>query len=189
MEDRPPRGPYLPGTFILPDPVEEEGRLVFREPLGDTLLPLAVMGSLDLACCTGIAFAESWARMIFLVGAAGLSFLVAALAYSLLHRPEVVLDRAAGRIRIRRPEDGTRGIPVDAVRAVTIETVTAGAGITAPGAGLELRDGAWIPLHVAWTERRGGDSARVRARGEAVATHLGLPLEGGNATSDSASPG
>ena len=40
----PPRGtPLLRGTFVLPDPVEEEGRLVFREPLRDTLLPLVLL--------------------------------------------------------------------------------------------------------------------------------------------------
>ena len=100
----PPRGTVLiPGTFVLPDPAEEEGRLVFREPLRDTLVPLGVLGALDLAFCTGAAFAESWLRAAFLMGAAALSFLFAALLASLLRRPEVVLARAAGRIRIRRP--------------------------------------------------------------------------------------
>jgi hypothetical protein len=62
------------------------------------------------------------------------------------------------------------------VRAVTLEPVS-GAGLTAPAAGLEMLDGQWLPLHVGWAPARGGDAAVVRARGEAVARWLGLPLE------------
>ncbi len=173
----PPRGtPLLPGTFVLPDPVEEDGRLVFREPLRDTLIPLAATGALDLAACVGVALSSSWAQLAFLVLAAGLSFLVAALLASLLRRPEVVLDRAAGQVRLRRPEHGPMEIPVADLRAVTLEPVRGG-GMEAPAAGLETRDGAWLPLHVGWAPARGGDAARVRVRGEAVARWLGLPLE------------
>ena len=173
----PPRTAVLiPGTFVLPDPIEEEGRLVFREPLGDTLVPLGVVGAMDAAACTGVAFAGSWLQIAFLLAAAALSFLVAALAFSLLRRPEVVLDRAAGRVRIRRPEDGARDLPAAEVRAVSLGTVKGSGGITAPAAGLDTSDGGWIPLHVGWAERRGGDAARVRVQAEAVARYLGVPI-------------
>jgi hypothetical protein len=173
----PPRGtPLLPGTFVLPDPVEEGGRLVFREPLRDTLVPLAAVAALDLAACVGVAVAASWIQVVFLAVAAGLSFLVAALLSSLFRRPEVVLDRAAGSVRLRRPEHGPMEIPLADLRAVTLEPVSGG-GLEAPAAGLETRDGGWLPLHVGWAPARGGDAARVRVRGEAVARWLGLPLE------------
>jgi hypothetical protein len=173
-EPRPPA--LIPGTFVLPDPVEEGGRLVFREPIRDTLVPLAAVGALDLALCVGVASSDSWLRGAFLVGAAAFSFLVAALLVSLLRRPEVVLDRGAGRIRMRRPEDGEREIAVAEVRAVTLRRVEGG-GMTAAAAGIDLRSGAWLPLHVGWAPRRGGDAAQVRARAESVAGWLGLPLE------------
>jgi hypothetical protein len=173
----PPRGtPLLPGTFVLPEPREEEGRLVFREPLRDTLVPLAVFGAIDLALCVGAVCTASWVRGALLVIAGGVSFLVVALLASLLRRPEVVLDRAAGRIRVRRPEIGPLEIEVGELRAVTLEPVR-GAGLEAPAAGLETRGGEWLPLHVGWAPARGGDAARVRERGESVARYLGLPLE------------
>ena len=167
----PPRGTeLLPGTFVLPEPAEE------REPLRDTLVPLAAVGALDLAACAGVAFADSWIRAAFLLAAAPLSFLVAALAASLFRRPEVVLDRAAGTVRLRRPELAPMEIPLADLRAVTLETVRGG-GREAPATGLETRDGQWLPLHVGWAPGRGGDAGRVRARGEAVARWLDLPLE------------
>jgi hypothetical protein len=173
----PPRGtPLVPGTFVLPEPVEEGGRLVFREPLRDTLLPLGAVGLLDLAFCLGAAAAGGVARLVLLILAAGASFLVVALLASLLRRPEVVLDRGAGRVRMRRPEHAAVEIPVADLRAVTLESV-AGPGLRAPAAGLETRDGQWIPLHVAWAPARGGDAGRARARAEAVARFLGLPVE------------
>ncbi len=173
----PPRGtPLLRGTFVLPDPVEEGGRLVFREPLGDTLLPLGAIGAVDLSLCVGVAFTDGLLRTLFLCAAALASFLVVALLLSLLRRPEVVLDRAGGRVRIRRPEHDPLDLPVAAIRAVTLEPVPDGSR-TAPAAGLEIDGGEWLPLHVGWAERRGGDAARVRSRGEAVAGYLGLPLE------------
>ena len=173
----PPRGAaLLPGTFVLPDPVEEGERLVFREPLRDTLVPLAALGGLDLAFCIGVASAGGWVRVVLLALAAGASFLVMALLASLLRRPEVILDRGAGRIRLRRPEHSPVDLPGAEVRAVTLETVK-GPGHTAPAAGLETRDGQWIPLHVAWAPARGGDAARARARAEAVARFLGLAVE------------
>jgi hypothetical protein len=173
----PPRGsPLLPGTFTLPDPVEEEGRLVFREPLRDTLVPLAAVTALGLSSCVAVVFTGSFVQVVFLVLAAGFSFLGVALLSSLFRRPEVVLDRAAGVLRFRRPEHAPMEIPAAEVRAVTLEPVS-GAGMTAPAAGLELRDGGWLPLHVGWAPARGGDAARVRARGEAVARWLGVPVE------------
>jgi hypothetical protein len=173
----PPRGtPLLRGTFVLPDPVAEGGRLVFREPLRDTLLPLGVLGSVDLALCAGIAFTDGLPRYLLLCAAAVASFLVAALLLSLLRRPEVVLDREQGRVRIRRPEHGPLDLPVRDLRAVTLEPVPDGSA-TAPAAGLETVEGEWLPLHVGWAERRGGGAARVRERGEAVASFLSLPLE------------
>jgi hypothetical protein len=173
----PPRGtPLLPGTFVLPDPVEEGERLVFREPLRDTLVPLGAVGGIDLAACVGVACAEGWVRIAFLAAAAGLSFLCVALLVSLFRRPEVVLDRAAGVVRVRRPEIGPLEIPVAELRAVTLEPVR-GAGLEAPAAGLEAREGGWLPLHVGWAPARGGDAARVRSLGAAAARWLGLPLE------------
>ena len=101
----PPRDTELiPGTFVLPEGREEGDRLVFREPLRDTLLPLAVVGTIDLSLCIGVAVSGGALRLILLVLAAGFSFLVAALAASLLRRPEVVLDRGVGVLRVRRPE-------------------------------------------------------------------------------------
>jgi len=174
----PPRGtPLLPGTFVLPDPVEEGGRLVFREPLRDTLVPLGAVGALDLALCVGVASAEGWVQGVLLVLAAGASFLVAALGASLLRRPEVVIDRGGGVLRMRRPEHGPVEIPVDSIRAVTLEPVGGPGRSDAPAACIETRDGAWIPLHVAWAPARGGDAARARARAEAVSRFLGVPLE------------
>jgi hypothetical protein len=174
----PPRGtPLLPGTFVLPEPFEEDGRLVFREPLRDTLIPLGAIGALDLAFCVGVASTEGWVQGALLVMAAGASFLVAALASSLLRRPEVVLDRAGGSVRLRRPEHGPVEIPVGSIRAVTLETVDGPGSPAAPAACLETTDGSWIPLHVAWAPARGGDAARARSRAESVARFLGLPLE------------
>jgi len=173
----PPRGtPLLRGTFVLPDPVEEGGRLVFREPIRDTLVPAVVLAALDFALCTGVALTDGLPRYVLLCGAALLSFLVVALLLSLARRPEVVLDRAARRVRIRRPEHGPLDLDLGEIRAVTLEPVPDGSA-TAPAAGLETRAGEWLPLHVGWAERRGGDAARVRSRGEAVAGFLGLPLE------------
>jgi hypothetical protein len=164
---------------VLPPPLEEGHRLVFREPLRDTLVPLAAMGAIDLALCTGAVFTESWVRVGFLLGAAGFSFLVAALGASLLRRPEVVFDRAAGVARFRRPEHAPFEVPVAEVRAVTLEDVRGIGGLRAPAAGLETSGGEWIPLHVAWSPSRGGDAARARERGEAVARWLSVPLEAG----------
>jgi len=173
----PPRGtPLLPGTFVLPDPVEEGERLVFREPLRDTLVPLGAVGAIDLALCVGVATASGWVQAVLLVLASGASFLVVALAASLLRRPEVVLDRGRGTLRMRRPEHAPVEIPVAEIRAVTLETVE-GPGHSAPAAGIETRDGQWIPLHVAWAPARGGDAARARARAESVARFLGLAVE------------
>ena len=173
----PPRGsPLLPGTFTLPEPVEEGGALVFREPLRDTLVPFFAVAALGLASCVGVACTESYVQVILLVAAAGFCFLGVALLSSLFRRPEVVLDRAGGVVRLRRPEHGFLSIPVADVRAVTLESVS-GAGINALAAGLEMNDGQWLPLHVGWAPARGGDAAVVRARGEAVARWLGLPLE------------
>lgn len=173
----PPRGtPLLPGTFVLPDPVEEGDRLVFREPLRDTLVPLGAVGAIDLGACVGAACSDSWLRFVLLAAAAGLSFLSMALVASLFRRPEVVLDRGAGVVRVRRPEVGPLEIPVADVRSVTLESVR-GAGLEAPATGFEMKDGAWLPLHVAWAPARGGDAERVRARGAAAARWLGLPLE------------
>ncbi len=123
-----------------------------------------------------VASTESFLQVVFLVLAAGFSFLGVALLSSLFRRPEVVLDRGAGVVRLRRPEHGPLEIPAAEIRAVTLETVS-GAGMTAPAAGLELRDGQWLPLHVGWAPARGGDAARVRSRGESVARWLGIPLE------------
>jgi hypothetical protein len=173
----PPRGTALiPGTFVLPDPVEEGGRLVFREPIRDTLVPLAAIAALGLAFCVGVAASGGWLKVVLLVLAAGTSFLVVALLSSLLRRPEVVLDRERGLVRMRRPEHAPVEIPVAEIRAVTLETVE-GPGHRAPAAGIETRDGEWIPLHVAWAPARGGDAARARARAEAVARFLGLGVE------------
>lgn len=172
----PPRGtPLVPGTFVLPDPVEEEGRLVFREPLRDTLVPLGAVAAADLALCAGVAATTGLVQFLLLAGAAVLSFLVVALLVSLARRPEVVLDRGGGRVRIRRPEHVPVEIPTPDLRAVTLEPV-AGTSGSAPAAGLETVDGQWLPLHVGWAARRGGDAALVRSRGEAVSAYLGLPL-------------
>jgi hypothetical protein len=171
----------IPGTFTLPGPREEGGRLVFREPLRDTLVPLAAVGTLDFAACLAFTASTGIVQAVFLVVAASLSFLVVALLASLLRRPEVVLDRAAGRIRIRRPETAPMDLDAAEVRAVTLEPVSGVGGITAPATGLEFRDGRWLPLHVGWSPARGGDAAAVRARGAAVASFLGLPLEEGPA--------
>ena len=167
----------IPGTFVLPEGREVGGRLVFREPLRDTLLPLAVVGGLDLLFCTGVALLGSWLQVLCLVGAAGLSFLVAALVASLLRRAEVVLDRPGGRVRVRRPEHGPVDLPLADLRAITVETVR-GSGVEAPAAGMETVAGEWVPLHVGWTPSRGGDAARVRALAEEVGAYLGLPVEG-----------
>ena len=87
----PPRGtPLLPGTFVLPDPVEEGDRLVFREPLRDTLVPFAAVSALGLSFSVGIGFTSSFVQVAFLVLAAGCAFLGVALLTSLFRRPEVI---------------------------------------------------------------------------------------------------
>jgi len=175
--DLPPRGASLvPGTFVLPEAIREGERLVYREPLSDTLVPLAALSGIDLALCVGVAAAGPMLRVPFVLGASGVSFLVAALAFSLFRRPEVVLDRAAGTLRARRPEHAPLDVPLGELRAVTVETVEGG-GLRATAAGLATRGGAWIPLHVGWTPRRGGGPERTRAVAEEVGAWLGLPVE------------
>jgi hypothetical protein len=174
----PARGAKLVfGAFLLPEPVKESGALVYREPLRETLVPLAVVVALDLSFCVGIAMASSWLWVAFLLGATFFSFLVLALGVSLFRRPELVFEGPDGRVRIRRPEQPPFDRPVSDFRSVTIETVSSSGDRQAPAACLEALDGSWVPLHVGWTERRGKGEAGARAVAEAVSGHLGLPLE------------
>lgn len=164
---------------MLPPPEREEGRLVFREPLRDTLVPLAVVGSLDLICCFGVTVDLPVLPVICLFLAALLSFLVAALTVSLFRRPEVVFDAVAGVARFRRPETPPEEIPLADLEGIAILSVEDGTGATAPAVGLLRRDGPWLPVHVGWSERRGGGEAGVRTLAETLADYTGLPLEGG----------
>jgi hypothetical protein len=184
----PPPGEVPPGAFRLPPGRREGGRLVYREPRADTLRPMAWMAALALAFCAGAVFAGEFVRALCLVAAGTASFLLFALAASLLRPREVVLDRDAGVIRLARAEHPPAEVPLAALRAVRLAWVRAG-DAAALGAGLDAGEAGWIPLHAGWEGAPGGGEARARAVAEEVAGFLGLPVEGPGPDGAPAPPG
>ncbi len=167
-----------------PDPADrrpprartEGDRLVLREPLRDTLVPLAALGALDLAACFGVALGGSIVRVACFLVAAGVSFPVAALAVSLLRRPEVVFDAGAGLVRMSRGGGPAVEVPLADVVSVGLVTVTPpGGGEAAPAAAVRTRDGRWLPLHLGRPASGAEGESGARAVAAAVGEFLGLP--------------
>jgi hypothetical protein len=161
----------LRGTLQWPTAVERDGRLTFREPLRDTLIPLVVVGGVDLLCCLGVAMNVPLLRIVCLLMAALLSFLVAALTVALFRRPFIEFDRAGGVVRFRGGPHGDRRLACETIASVEHRTVSDGAGSEADAVGLLLRDGSWVPLHVDWREPWLGVTA-----GATVARFLGVSV-------------